>query len=670
MLKSHEKFHSANGKRLILIVDDEAMNRELLGFILKNEYEVLYAEDGPTALELVREYRETLSLVLLDLIMPGMNGLELLKLLKEDEEVRHIPVIVMTSAQSAEVDSLRMGASDFIPKPYPQSEVILARILRTIELSEDRQIINSTERDPLTGLYNREYFYRYAEQFDQHHRGMEMDAIVVDVSHFHMINERYGRAYGDEVLRRIGEKVREMVRDTGGIVCRREADTFMVYCPHGKDYKAILGNASIGLAGDGVADSTRVRLRMGVYSNCDKSLDIERRFDRAKMAADTIRNVFTRSVAVYDDMLQETELYDERLLEDFHDAIAQHQFRVFYQPKFDIRPAQPFLTSAEALVRWQHPELGMISPGKFIPLFEANGLIRQLDEYVWQETAAQIRTWKEQFGLTLPVSVNVSRIDMYDAGLIETFAGILEQNGLVPYDLILEITESAYTEDSEQIIGVVNRLRELGFRIEMDDFGTGYSSLGMISHLPLDALKLDMMFVRNAFSERRDVRMLELIIDIADYLSVPVIAEGVETEEQLIALRSMGCDIVQGYYFSKPVPEEEFERFIKERVSEMSGESAEEAEALAAKTAAAVSAEMISKAEQQAAGADVFDICRKNILYAVDPADREKFAKALHRKNVVADLTETGVFSLNFRLQVEGRPAHAVFRVMREAEEE
>ncbi|MBR0162203.1 MAG: EAL domain-containing protein [Oscillospiraceae bacterium] len=561
MLKSHEKFHSANGKRLILVADDEFVNRELLGIILENDYEVIYAADGQETLDQVYSHRDELSLLLLDLMMPVKPGMEVLRELKADPALKNLPVIVLTADQSAEVESLSLGAIDYIPKPYPQAGIIQARILRAIELSEDRDIIQSTERDPLTGLYNREYFYRYAEQFDQHHKELEMDAMVVDINHFHMINERFGTSYGDEVLRRIGERIREVVADTGGIVCRREADTFLVYCPHGKDYKAILDNATIGLAGDEAVNS-RVRLRLGVYANADKTLDVERRFDRAKIAADMVRNSFTKTIGIYDRTMHERELYAEQLIDDFQQAIQEKQFKVYYQPKFDIRPKVAALCGAEALVRWQHPERGLISPGIFIPLFEDNGLIRELDHFVWSETARQIREWKECLGFSIPVSVNVSRVDMYDPALPEKLEQILRENELEPSKLILEITESAYTQDSEQIIETVNRLREMGFKIEMDDFGTGYSSLNMISTLPIDALKLDMMFVRSAFQDQQDTRMLEVIIDIADHLSVPVIAEGVETEEQMVALKDLGCDIAQGYYFSKPLPAAEFEPFL------------------------------------------------------------------------------------------------------------
>ena len=564
MLKSHEKFHSANGKRQILIADDEMINREMLRQMLEDSYEVLLACDGAEAMEIARSHHDTLSLILLDILMPVMTGLEVLKELKSDDLLSRIPVIVTTAEKETELESLSLGAADFVPKPYPAVDVIRARILRIIELSEDREIIQYTERDELTGLYNKEYFYRYAKQYDQYHKDTVMDAIIVDVNHFRMVNERYGKAYGDEVLKKIGEQVREMVRDSGGIVCRREADTFMVYCPHREDYEEILRNTSVYLAEEDAAEN-RVRLRMGIYAGVDKGIDIERCFDRAKMAADTVKGSFTRQIGFYDNDLHEKELFAEQLIEDFPSAIAEKQFQVFYQPKFDVRPDTPVLTSAEALVRWFHPTLGMISPGVFIPLFEDNGLIQKLDIYVWKETARQIRQWKDELHYSVPISVNVSRIDMYDVHLPETLQKILDEQGLCGKDMLLEVTESAYTQDSAQIIGMVKKLREMGFEIEMDDFGTGYSSLNMISTLPIDALKLDMHFIRNAFREGGNTHVLEVIISIADYLSVPVIAEGVETEMQLHALKALGCDIVQGYFFSKPVPAEEFEPFILQK---------------------------------------------------------------------------------------------------------
>ncbi len=366
---SKNGFESLQGKRLILVVDDDFTNREILGEILREDYDVLYAENGVEAMKQIRSYHDTLSLILLDLLMPEMSGQEVLKEIGENAELSRIPVIVFTADQKSEVECLSLGAIDFIPKPYPQPDVILARVQRTIELFEDRRIIRSTERDGLTGLYSKEYFFRYSEQFDIQHRDIAMDAIVVDINHFHILNERYGKSFCDDLLKRIGEKVRESILETGGIVSRKEADTFLIYCPHRSDYEDMLDLFTVELGNEG--GSSRVHVRMGVYENADKNIEVERRFDRAKTAADMVHGSFTKAIGFYDEDLNDRELFAEQLIENFRNALEEKQFRVFFQPKYDISPHKPILTSAEALVRWDHPVLGMVSPGKFIPLFES-----------------------------------------------------------------------------------------------------------------------------------------------------------------------------------------------------------------------------------------------------------------------------------------------------------
>ena len=554
------EINAKNRKKPVLIVEDDFVNRELLNAYLQQEYEILCAETAEEALRIIHGNSETLSLVLLDLNLPGMKGLDLLREIKKDIDLSRIPVIVLTSDTESEVDSLNAGASDFIPKPYPRHEIILARVRRSIELSENKDLIRWTERDQLTGLYNREYFYRYAEIYDTFHQDEATDALVLDVSHFRVMNERFGRAYADEVLKRIGAELFRIVRSNGGIACRREADTFQVYCPHMTDYAPLSQQVTAAASGE---DKVRVHIRIGVYPQVDKTIDIELRFDHAKSAADSLRNSFSESVAMYDESLRAVEAFTERLLDDFRSALTQKQFAVYFQPKYGIRSPKPVLCGAEALVRWQHPELGMIPPGRFIPLFESNGLIRELDHYVWREAAAQIGDWRKRLGCSVPVSVNVSRIDMMDPDLADTFCRLVEENGLSFDDLHLEITESAYTEDSEEIIRVVSGLRARGFKIEMDDFGAGYSSLNMITKLPIDALKLDMMFIRTAFHETGNTGILKIMLDISRYLSVPMIAEGVETEEQMLTLQGLGCDIVQGYYFARPMPAKDFEAYLK-----------------------------------------------------------------------------------------------------------
>jgi EAL domain-containing protein (putative c-di-GMP-specific phosphodiesterase class I) len=279
------------------------------------------------------------------------------------------------------------------------------------------------------------------------------------------------------------------------------------------------------------------------------------------MACNMVRGA-NRHLMVYNDEMRARETYNQRLLNDLRKAVDRRDFKVYYQPKFNIQCDPPRLDSAEALVRWKHPELGLIPPGDFIPLFERNGQIEIIDKYVWAEAARQIAVWKEKYGVTVPVSVNLSRVDMFNPKLEEILDGLVKENGLERHSLKLEVTESAYTDNMEELLAVMARLRNKGYEIEMDDFGSGYSSLGALSSLPVDVLKMDSSFVMNIDNDEKDLRLVELILDIARNLKMPVIAEGVETESQMTLLKNAGCDFVQGYYFSRPLPPEEFEVFI------------------------------------------------------------------------------------------------------------
>ena len=496
--------------------------------------------------------------------MPVMDGFELLKIMVEDAELKSIAGIVLTSEKEAEVDSLRAGAFDFITKPYDMPEVILARVRRIIELSEDRLIIAATERDHLTGLYTKEFFYQYATQLERYYPDWEMDTVAIDVEHFHLINELHGREFGDRVLKEIARTVNHLIStEADGYACRYEADKFYVYSTHldMEDYESMHAELIDALVK--ITKNNRIRVRFGVYPKVDRTIDMERRFDRAKQACDSIRNNYAVSIAYYDTESYEKDIFSERLIGDFEEAMEKGHLKVYYQPKYSIRGEKPELASAEALIRWQHPELGMISPGSFIPLFETTGLIQQLDLYVWKQAAAQIAEWKKEYGVTVPVSVNVSRMDMYDSELQMNLMRILRENGLTSEEYLLEVTESAYTEDSVQLIEVVNNRRNKGFRVEMDDFGAGYSSLNMLTTLPIDVLKLDMVFVKNVHTDEKALRLVELIMEIARYLGVTVVAEGVEYEEQYELLKNCGCDMIQGFYFSKPLPPEEWNVILK-----------------------------------------------------------------------------------------------------------
>ena len=552
-------------KRRVLVVDDEEVNREILGNILGTQYEVSYAENGRQAYDMLHERLTRYSLILLDLLMPEMDGSELLEKIKSEEAVSNIPVIVMTSEKPAEVRSIKMGADDFITKPYDMPEVILARCERIIQLYEDKSIIRSAEKDDLTDLYTREFFQEYIRQIDGSGHGSQMDAIVLNIEHFHMLNEMFGRKTGDSVLKKIADMVTAMLGEGVCIGCRPDADYFYFYLEHRDSYDEVFKALSEELSG--ISKIPGVRMRLGVYQNVDTNISIEDRFDHAKYACDRIRGDYNRQISFYSKEENEKDLYHEQLINDIDNAISNRDLVVFYQPKYGIQCDEPELRSAEALIRWRHPKYGMISPGDFIPLFESNGLIQKLDHFVWEEAARQIRKWKDEYGITVPVSVNVSRVDIYDAQLEDRLVRILKDNDLDAKELMLEITESAYADDAKGLTDVVTKLRESGFRIEMDDFGSGYSSLNMITEIPIDVLKMDMKFIRNMNKDAKSLKLVELVIEIADYLGVPVVAEGVEDKSQVDQLKSMGCELIQGYYFSKPVPPEEFNKFIEAEIS-------------------------------------------------------------------------------------------------------
>ncbi len=547
--------------RKILIVDDEFIEREMLGNMLNGMFEVAYAEDGEAALDTVKREKNKLSLIILDLHMPKLDGYSLLEILHSDPELRRIPVIVLTAEKEAEVKSLQLGAADFITKPYEVPEVIQARVMHSIELAESSVIIHETERDELTGLFHKEFFFEYGRLLDVQNENAPMDAVVIDVNRFHIVNELYGREFGDSVLKKLGKSIHDFVNENGGLACRSDSNCFYVYIPHQADLKEVLPEQIEKL--DNLFAEPKISLRAGAFIDDGSCTDMEQRFDRARLACGQLSKSYETGYGFYSAALHDNELHSEHLIKDMDKALAEKQFKVFYQPKYNIEGDQPRLCSAEALIRWFHPVYGMISPGEFISLFEEKGLIHKLDRYVWNEAASQIKKWKDRYGVTIPVSVNVSRVDVFDPLLGEMLDGIVKANGIMHDDLLLEITESAYTDSSQQIIETVEALRSRGFKIEMDDFGSGYSSLNMLTSLPIDALKLDMKFIRNICVNKKDCALVEIMIKIADLLEVPIIAEGVETREQAELLKRIGCEIIQGYYFSKPVPSDEFERFIE-----------------------------------------------------------------------------------------------------------
>ena len=543
-------------KKQILIVEDNEFNRAMLSEILSHEYQVLEAENGQVALDILQQHKNSISLILLDVVMPVMDGYTFLDKVKVDDELALIPVIVMTQGDSEEdeVTALSHGATDFVPKPY-RPRIILHRMANLIRLRETAALVNQFQYDRLTGLYSKEFFYRKVRESLDENPDQEYTIVCMNIENFKLYNDSFGREAGDRLLRESAASMMSWLGEDG-ICGRYSADRFMCLMEKNQE-KSDREFFFSEVHSERSQNVDNVVVKWGVYEIIDRSVPVEQMCDRVLLAADSIKGQYNQFYAVYDDNLRGKLLREKAIADVMETALAEEQFIVYLQPKYSLSDNR--MVSAEALVRWIHPEWGFMSPGEFIPLFEKNGFIPCLDRYVWEKVCVYLRDWQEKGYPVMPVSVNVSRADIYQSHLVDTLSEMVQKYGIDPSCLHLEITESAYTDNPDQIISTVEELRRLGFVIEMDDFGSGYSSLNMLSQMTLDILKLDMKFIQNELAKPAAQSILNDIISMAHRMSFRVVAEGVETKEQTERLQAVGCDYVQGYYFARPMPVKEFE---------------------------------------------------------------------------------------------------------------
>ena len=426
---------------------------------------------------------------------------------------------------------------------------------------ESQRLISETEIDRRTGLYNREYFYAYAERMYHEKPDRPMDAVVLSIDQLSSVGAMCGQHFEDDILRTLGTGLQSFVKDHGGIAGRTDTNRFAVFCPPVKDYDRLYLSLQGSL--DILSSDVNLRLKMGV---APWSADTKptRMLELARMACRRARRLGEERLIVIDEKLLQREAYDNRLLDDLKRAVEGMEFELHYQPKFDIRTETPKLVGAEALIRWRHPELGLIEPGDFLHLLERSGEIGTVDQYVWKEAVRQIASWKEKYGGTVPVSVNLSSQDLFDPALKQTLGEAVRENGHSFDALKLEIRESVCAENRFQIFDIVESLRRAGYEIQIDNFGSGTGTLSVLSSIAADGLKLDRVLISEMEQDVKSSRLVDLILKAAEYLKLPVTAVGVETESQLRLLKEKGCAFAQGYYFSHPLPAEEFEvRYLR-----------------------------------------------------------------------------------------------------------
>lgn len=547
-------------KRTVLIVDDQEINRKILGQLLASEYDMLYACNGEEALECLKEHSDTISAVLLDIVMPVMDGYQVLEEMKKTPEISKVPVIVASQKDGTEdeIKALALGAQDFIAKPY-KVEIIRHRLSNIITFRETAAMVNKSQRDELTGLYNKQFFGQKLQELLQNNPDNKYDLLSFGIERFKLVNDTYGMRCGDEVLAYVGSKIDEFCKETG-ICARFSADIYFGVVPHRDCYSNQVFQELFDKVNEYPIDM-EIKLHCGIYEILDSSVEVSAMCDRAQLAADRSKGKYDEYFYIYDESIRDTLLEEQFITSHMQQAIDNKEFLVYYQPKYDANTE--LVAGAEALVRWNQPTKGFMSPGSFIPIFEKNGFITQVDEYVWETACSDIHTWIEKGYSPVAVSVNVSRADIYNPKFIDIMLGLIAKYQIPMKYLHLEITESAYTENPKQIISVVGQLRDLGFIVEMDDFGSGYSSLNMLAEMPVDVLKLDMGFIQSETRNSSGKGILSFAISLAKWLDLAVVAEGVETKEQIIALRTMECNYIQGYYYSKPLQKKEFEKLIQ-----------------------------------------------------------------------------------------------------------
>ena len=547
--------------RTVLVVDDVATNRIILKKILSSDYHVLEAQNGEEALLLLKKQYRSIAAVLLDIVMPVMDGYEVLMQMQTSTQLSQIPVIVTTGSSDrlAERKALMLGATDFVPKPY-DADIILRRLTNLIKLRETAAMVNTLQKDRLTGLWNRETFFEKAAWEIARKPDGYYVLSSADIDNFKVVNDQFGTEKGDEVLKRLANMIRRFCEANASVCGRIGADYFVMLYP-----KKFADSGEISRRTSDAVESLGlpmpITISAGRYVVADRTLSVSAMFDRASLAQRRVKGRYDTHVGTYDESLRINLLREQEIVGNMTDALEKGQFEAWYQPQYNH--ATGALIGAEALARWRHPERGLIPPGEFVPVFERNGFIYELDKCIWEQVLKNHRQWIGEGRQPLPVSVNISRYDLFCDDLVDVLCGLVQKYD-VPVELLrLEVTESAFAKSTDRVVAVVKKLIERGFTVEIDDFGSGYSSLNTLKDVPAQVLKLDMRFVENSDNADRGGNIIESVVRMAKWIGMSVIAEGVETAAQADYLKSIGCNYIQGYFYAKPMSKGDYEEHCK-----------------------------------------------------------------------------------------------------------
>lgn len=410
--------------------------------------------------------------------------------------------------------------------------------------------------DILTGLLNKEQFYIETAKLIKENRDVKYCLVCSNIKDFKFVNELFGIEKGNEILKKQAEYMKNFIGEDS-LAARLHADRFAMCMPRIRFDEDLINEAITGIQEAFKNSSFHMHIFVGVYDIHDVEERVSIMCDKANLASETIKNEYKSSVAYYTEHLLEKSIEERKIIGEFDRALDNEEFVMFLQPQVDVS-GKPF--GSEALVRWQHPDKGLLAPGVFIDVLEKTGFVYRLDRYMWDKAVKQLAEWKKRGINDYHISVNISTKDFYLIDVYETFVGLVEKYDIDPKLLKLEITETALMSDFNKNMVIIKRLQKYGFDIEIDDFGSGYSSLNMLKDISADVLKIDMGFLRASENEVKGQDILESIIGLANKLGMRVITEGVEKKTQVDMLYDMGCKMFQGYYFSKPIPVDEFEK--------------------------------------------------------------------------------------------------------------
>ncbi len=553
---------SEKKENTILIVDDEKINRLNLRKILGDTYEILEAEDGKEAIDILEKNIDAVSAIILDLIMPNFNGYQFMKEYSQSKTFGAIPVVIATVAGdvATEKECLELGAWDFVGKPYDPS-IIRFRVKNVIDRSQNqisKELRYRTQYSDIAPIYNMSMFYYVTNKMLDRYPDKNFAFIRMDIERFRLVNVLFGREEGNKLLFHVADSLRGLEESGTVAYGHNSADVFCIFMAYEsvEEIHAFMKKMNARVA-DYSLDFDVV-LTYGIYLNEHEKLSVGEMYERALSASKNCKGVYIRNYAFFENKMRETLVKEQTIVNKMQNALKNDEFVLYIQPKYEL--SKNSLSGGEVLVRWIDPEVGMISPGDFIPVFEENGFIMKLDFYIWEKACQLVRKWLDEGRSPHPISVNLSRVSLYNSQLTNILCEIVDKYQVPPYYLQIELTESAYTNNQDAIKNIMLTLQKKGFTILMDDFGSGYSSLNVLKDVEVDVLKIDMKFMSHTEKETRSENILAAVVRMAKWLNLPVIAEGVEKKEQVQFLKSIGCEYVQGYYFARPMPVEEYEK--------------------------------------------------------------------------------------------------------------